>query len=123
MHLLQNFKLLLGRRYKKIYPSKHFNFPRYFNEPFSPVGPNKLFSLIGLSKALVGHVVSAENATDVTGCMKLCLLTEHCKSFNFSPQMNTCEVSNSTAIAQELQNHQNLNYYEPVSFQVISTAK
>lgn len=113
-------------RYIRLVPLKWHIWPctrmEIYGEPW-PEGPNKLFSLIGLGKALVGHVVSAESATDVTGCMKLCLLTEHCKSFNFSPQMNTCELSNSTAIAQELQNHQNLNYYEPASFQVISTAK
>ena len=80
-----------------------------------------LFSPIGSGKALHGHVISSLNDTNAIECMKLCLVTEQCKSFNFSHQLKKCEVSGSTAKAHDLEDHKGFNYYEPPSFQAIYT--
>ena len=85
-----------------------------------PLGADALFTPIGSGKALAGHVISSLNATDVTQCMKLCLVTEQCKSFNFSEQQKRCEVSNSTTEAKSLKDQEGFNYYERATFQAIS---
>ena len=85
------------------------------------LGPNALFTTIGPGKALAGHVILSKNANDETECMKLCLVTEQCKSFNFSEQQKKCEVSNSTTEAQSLEDQEGFNYYERSSSKAMST--
>ncbi|KAJ7365138.1 hypothetical protein OS493_007787 [Desmophyllum pertusum] len=80
-----------------------------------------LFTPIGPGKALPGHVISSLTVADVIQCMKLCLVTEKCKSFYFSAQLKKCEVSGSKAEKQSLEDREGFYYYEAASFQVIST--
>jgi len=111
-------------RYIRLYPLKWHTWPctrmEIYGEPW-PEGPSALFTPISLGKALASHVLSSKNATDVTECMKLCLVTKQCKSFNFSDQLKRCQVSGSTAGAQSLDDQESFNYYERDSFQVISS--
>ena len=87
---------------------------------FFSLGPSALFTPIGLGKALAGHVILSKNATDVTECMKLCMVTEQCRSFNFNERLKSCQVSGSTAEVQSLADQEGFNYYERASFRAIS---
>ena len=75
----------------------------------------------GLGKAFSGHVLSSMTAVDVLECMKLCLVTEQCQSFNFSDKLQECEVSGSKAEKSSLEDRKDFNYYEAVSYLAIST--
>ncbi|CAH3161174.1 unnamed protein product [Porites lobata] len=92
-----------------------------YGQPWSEV-PAKLFAPVAPDKALLGHVRSTLNNTNVMECFKLCLVTTQCKSFNFCHQLKTCEVSDSTTTssANGLEDHQGCNYYEPESYQWIT---
>ena len=79
-----------------------------------------MFTPIGRGKALHGHVISSQNDTSATECMKMCLITEQCKAFNFSGQMKKCEVSGSKAGVHGLKDQEGFNYYEPASYRMIS---
>ena len=70
-------------------------------------------------KAPVGHAISSKNTSDVTECMKLCLVTEQCKSFYFSNQLK-CEVRNASGEVQAVDDQEDFFYYERASFQAIS---
>ena len=87
---------------------------------FFSLGPSALFTPIGLGKALAGHVILSKNATEVTECMKLCMVTEQCRSFNFNERLKSCQVSGSTAEVQSLADQEGFNYYERASFRAIS---
>jgi len=78
-----------------------------------------LFKPNGPDKALSGHVISSVTVTDVKECMKLCLVTVKCKSFNFSDQKKTCEMSGSKAAKSSLQDREGFYYYESSSYQVL----
>ena len=80
-----------------------------------------LFTPTGPGKALSGHVISNLTVADVIECMKLCLVTEQCKSFNFSGQLQKCEVSGSKAEKTSLEDREGFNYFEVASYQTIST--
>ena len=81
--------------------------------------PDALFTPTGPGKALHGHVISSLNDTNAMQCMKLCLVTEQCKSFNFSDKLKKCEVSGSKAEAYGLKEQEGFNYYEPASYKMI----
>ena len=87
---------------------------------FVSPAPTALFTPIGFGKALAGHVISSLVATDVTQCTKFCLVTEQCKSFNFSDKLKRCQLSGSTAEAHSLEDQEGFNYYERSSIQAIS---
>lgn len=84
--------------------------------------PAELFTPVAPDKALLGHVSSSLNNTNVMECFKLCLVTTQCKSFNFCRHLKTCEVSDSTTTgsAYGLEYQQGCNYYEPESYQGIT---
>lgn len=79
-----------------------------------------LLALIGPGKALSGHMISSWTADDVIQCMRLCLITEQCKSFNFSSELLKCEMSDSKAETQNLDDREGFNYYEALSYRAIS---
>ena len=79
-----------------------------------------MFTPTGYRKALRVQVISSLNDTNAIECMKLCMVTAQCKSFNFSHQLKKCEVSGSTAEAQRLEDREDFNYYERPSYGVIS---
>lgn len=85
-----------------------------------PLVPGTLFTPIGPGKALSGHVISTLTVADVIDCMKLCLVTQQCKSFNFSNGLLKCEVSGSKAEKPNLEDREGFNYYEAASYQFIS---
>lgn len=76
---------------------------------------------MGVGKSLSGHEISSPTAVDVIECMKLCLVTEQCKSFNFSDKLQKCEVSAAKAEMPSLEDRKSFNYYEAASYQMIST--
>lgn len=82
--------------------------------------PETLFTPIGPGKALSGDVISTLTVADVIECLKLCLVTEQCKSFNFSNGLLKCEVSGSKEEKPSLENREGFSYYEAASYQVIS---
>ncbi|XP_078365706.1 EGF-like repeat and discoidin I-like domain-containing protein 3 isoform X2 [Oculina patagonica] len=90
-----------------------------YGEPWPEVS-GTLFTPVGPGKALPGHVISTLNVADVMECMKLCLVTEQCKSFNFSNGLLKCEVSGSKAEKPSLEDREGFNYYEAAFYQVIS---
>lgn len=85
--------------------------------------PGALFtSRFGPGTALPGHVISSRTVADVIQCMKLCLATNQCKSFNFSAQLKECEANGAKSEKASLQDREGFNYYEVVSFEGISTS-
>ncbi|KAL9976334.1 hypothetical protein ACROYT_G013624, partial [Oculina patagonica] len=111
-------------RYFRLLPLKWFVWPctrmEVYGEPWPEV-PGTLFTPIGPGKALPGHVISTVTVVDVIECLKLCLVTEQCKSFNYSNGLlNKCELSGSKAEKPILEDREGFNYYEASSYQVIS---
>lgn len=71
-----------------------------------PLVSEALFKPIGPGKALSGHMISNVTVADVKEGMKLCLVTVQCKSFNFSHQLKTSEVSGSKAATSSLEDRE-----------------
>ena len=99
---------------------RHGYFYKCCTSIFDLLVPSSLFTPMGPGKALPGHVISSLNTTDVTQCMKFCLVTEHCRSFYFSDKQKRCEVRGYTAEGQSLEEQDGFYYYKRSSFQVIS---
>ncbi|KAL9976335.1 hypothetical protein ACROYT_G013625 [Oculina patagonica] len=91
-----------------------------YGEPWPEVS-EALFTPIGVGKALSGHEILSLTDTDVIECTKLCLVTEQCKSFNFSDKLQKCELSGAKAEKSSLEDRKGFNYYEAAPYQMIST--
>ncbi|KAL9976346.1 hypothetical protein ACROYT_G013638 [Oculina patagonica] len=102
-------------RYFRLLPLKWFVWPctrmEVYGEPWPEVS-EALFTPIGVGKALSGHEISSLTAVDAIKCMKLCLVTEQCKSFNFSDKLQKCEVNAAKAEKSSLEDREGFNYFE-----------
>ena len=85
------------------------------------VGQVGIFTISGFGKALSAHLIAPKYAADPLDCMKLCLMTAQCKSFNFSEKRRICEVSGYTAKEkmQDYGDNEEFNYYEAVKHTAI----
>lgn len=69
--------------------------------------------------ALRNHVTRRFfDAYEPSACMKYCIMTIDCKSFNYSPNKVTCELNNATALEfqNDLQSRSDFNYYYAQEF-------
>ncbi|XP_022809995.1 EGF-like repeat and discoidin I-like domain-containing protein 3 isoform X2 [Stylophora pistillata] len=119
----KNIISVIHARYFRLIPLKWSVWPctklEAYGEPWPEVSGALFEPRFGPGKALPGHVISSRSVTDVMQCIQLCLVTNQCKSINFSSQLKECEVSGSKSEIASIRERKGFHYYEVVSFQGI----